>query len=328
MARRPRIRARRFGAVLVNPRRRKKSRKAGKRRNPKAWRLGKGFVKKNSRRRKSRRHKKNPRKWRLGKGFLKNSRRRKRKFKFKKHRRRNGKKYGAKRFGFKAKKGAYLSNGKKRRGKKRRIKVKFKKHRRHYGRRRNPAKILGKLAGTTQKTLSRLTSPLARVAGKIPLVGSPLARSILIVPTVAFGALGGEIPLQASKGLAMIDSDMFPISFLKGLSEEQYVALIGVLSGGVLGGLVNKSVGLAVASGAVGAAWYTYRRKQALADAGTPDVVEELSASAGEGSTAGLGAVLLGGSSLGAVAVGGSSLGMGPAYTVGPQGYGAVVVGS
>lgn len=331
---RPRVRT--IGALIANGRKRRKKRRRRRRnkgRSRYAYRMGKGFVRKNRRKKRKRRKKRRRnrgRAYRLGKGFVRNRGRKRRRRKGRKRKNRSRRKMA--RYSYKRRK----NRSHKRRGRKRnrRSKGRTRKRgrrswgrKRRYKRRKNTATALGRAK---------------QMARKLPLVGGPLAQAVGFVPAGLFAFVGAEAGLQGSAMLAQMGSN--PVTdFLRGLSIPQYFALVGFVGGGLaatvasmLGlakmrglGLATSAVGLAFTSGAWGAAWYEYRKSQALAAAGSPDAVDQAGTASGE-PTAGLGAVMIGANPLGAVMVGDMS-GMGPAYTVGPQGYGsglgAVLVG-
>ncbi len=170
---------------------------------------------------------------------------------------------------------------------------------------------------------------LQRTLKGIPLIGGPLATMAGFLPYAAFGAIGVELPIQGS---AMIMAQEWVPQALKD-SQSTYFAVVGTFTALLVSQFLpgsaqmKKEAAIAIASGSYGAAYFIWRQKQLANAAGiaTPEQI----AAGGEEGTSGLGALVMSskGGGYGALTVGGQSLGMGPAYTVGPQGYGAVVVG-
>lgn len=178
---------------------------------------------------------------------------------------------------------------------------------------------------------------------KIPVIGGPLSVAAGVLPYAAVGApLGVELPMQAAAAVAKWEQAP---EFLK-MSEPWWFWIAG-LGSATLAHYALKMAGfdkatcekaaIAVGSAAFGAGYYTMRYGQKVG--ATP-----AEAASGQAGVQGLGAVVLGAPYIlgqgmgaveigqqpyGAVAIGG--YGMGPAYTVGPQGYGspmgAVMVG-
>lgn len=203
--------------------------------------------------------------------------------------------------------------------------------------RSNPRRKRRKAPRVRRRKVRRVRKNPGLVAGlqatmkKIPFIGAPLAIAAGVVPYAAVGApLGVELPMQAAKYMAMWEGKPSWLSF----SEPMTFALYG-LGAAVLTHYAAKMLGMtpatcekaaiAVGSAAMGAGYYTMRYGQQVG--ATPSEV-----ATGENSTEGLGALMAGpyvlgqSSGMGAVAIGG--YGMGPAYTAGPQGYGAVLVGA
>lgn len=343
--RRPRVRT--IGALIANGRHMHNRRNKGK-----AYRLGKGLVRKN---RRNRRNKGVA--FRLGKGLVRTNRRNgksKRSMpklafaRMNRRNRRNGTRKGQYR---KTARRAYMN----RRNRGFRLRSRRNGKHSHMGRYTYRGMRHNRRNGGV---VGAIVDPVAKAVRPIPVVGGSLAKSILYAPTALGAFVGAEAGLQASALYAMLPTSGFlaPVGdFLKGLSVPGHFALVGFVGGGVVATLATKigtpgirraaqAFGLAFTSGAWGVAWYELRKAQALAAAGIPDAVEQAGQASGE-PTGALGAVMVGATpGLGAVMIGADTVmggmhhsmggahqhsmgGMGPAYTVGPQGYGAVIVG-
>lgn len=213
----------------------------------------------------------------------------------------------------------YVFNGRKRRSAPR-VMRRNSRHGRRYARkgyRRNG--MLGGLAGMLKK---------------IPVLGPLLAPLAGFGPIAALGALAVEIPIQAS---AFVASQEWIPEWAKG--DLAYYAILGAGLGlaakkfapSALGS--KDDVALAVTAATWGAGYHAWRTKMMANAAGIATADQQ--AAGGEAGVKGLGALVqayngMGGGGYGQIGVDYSGMGMGPAYTVGPQGYGglsAVIVG-
>ena len=155
-------------------------------------------------------------------------------------------------------------------------------------------------------------SPIIGAVKKLPVVGAPLADAVALVPYAAIGAVAIELPLMAAGWLG---SQAWAADYLP-KSEAVYLA-VGSLATAVVAQRIARmaklspadadKVALSVASAGAGAAYLSWKMSKASGlDAPAAAVAGS------DGSVAGLGAL---------------SVNFGTAYTVGPQGYGAIVVG-
>lgn len=195
---------------------------------------------------------------------------------------------------------------------------------RRRARRRNPSSPFYRVNGRKRKGLKvrrARSNPafVGKIQGmfrKIPVIGTPLSMIAGFAPHAAIGAATVELPLR---GAAMIGQAEWMPESIKG-SVPVYLAVAGAVLGVAAMYLVPGSaetkqrVAIGIASANAGAAFLAWR----------------LGLDATQMNVSGLGAIVAS-PSMGAIAMDGSSYGsygLGPAYSVGPQGYGAVLVGS
>lgn len=155
-------------------------------------------------------------------------------------------------------------------------------------------------------------APITGALKKLPVVGVPLADAAMLVPYAAIGAVAIEVPLMAAGWLA---SQEWAADYLP-KNEAVYLA-----AGGLVTALVAQRVArmakvspaeadklaLSVASASAGAAYLSWKMSKA-----TGLDAPAATAASGTDKVGGLGAL---------------TVNLGTAYTVGPQGYGALVIG-
>lgn len=197
------------------------------------------------------------------------------------------------------------------------------KHRRR-ARRHNPGTPFYRVNGRKRRSVKvrrarrnpAFVGKLQSMFGKIPVIGKPLALFAGFAPHAAIGAATVELPLR---GAAMVGQAEWMPESIKG-SVPVYFAVAGAVLGVAAMYLVPGSqdtkqrVAIGVAAANMGAGFLAWR----------------LGLDATSMNVSGLGAIVAS-PSMGALAVDGSgygNIGLAPAYTVGPAGYGAVLVGS
>ncbi len=203
-------------------------------------------------------------------------------------------------------------------------------------RRRNPGfRMLGNPVKLLGNPMGGFMAPVQKFLKRIPVIGKTSAGALGLATASAIPAIAGTelairfSPMWASVQLPEALSFAQPaMNVLKGWGYLPFAgSVLGTLIGTFVPG-VGRDVGIAMAAAGWGAGWYQMRQAQLAAAVGisTPD-----------GATVdGLGALVMAGTGeygavsidLGAVTM---DYGMGPAYSVGPQGYGglgAVMIGS
>jgi hypothetical protein len=187
---------------------------------------------------------------------------------------------------------------------------------------------------------------------RIKILGNPMSASGLLGGLMSLalpGAVGGlalEAPIRLAPIVAAQDwipeqlkgGIYFPlVSSAVGLIFAKYAHKVPVL------GMVLKTAGVdpskaafAIAGAGFGVWYYKMRERQIANAAGVATLEQQTTGEDSVGAvtlgtmllSGGYGAVTLPNPSMGAVSMDLGALGMGPAYSVGPQGFGAVMIGS
>jgi hypothetical protein len=156
-------------------------------------------------------------------------------------------------------------------------------------------------------------APITSGLRKLPVVGVPLADAVCLVPYAVIGAVALEVPLMATSWLA---SQAWATDYLP---KNEAVLLAGgsLITAIVVQRLARMAkmspadvdkVGVAVASAGAGAAYMSWKLSKA-----TGLDAPMAAGATGSDTVKGLGAL---------------TVNLGTAYTVGPQGYGALVIGN